>query len=307
MLLVIFEELAFSPTNKLPARQVSSVRNVADGNVSKLPNSDPSQQDIPSAVPDVNENEQKLAEKASSQSTEDTWTPSLLSNAPPKSLDGFATSNYFNVLGSVEVDFVKIDVTTKADFGKRYQIVPSKLVVKNDLADSKEASHFMKKNHTRIEKDDRPTRVAEVVDFLIQDLKTAQTPPRPDTLLKEDVHVAKASKHVGFTSNGDSILHFAMDHPIALHGQSPHALCWKLVAYMQTQARDAEEGCNRHEPLISYWQPKATVVEVVGEDEVDAESEADYEAHSDENGDVHSVLWSNVAFSMLIEKLTKLA
>ncbi|CCI46830.1 unnamed protein product [Albugo candida] len=172
-----------SPTNKLPARKVSSVRDVADGNVSELPNSDPSQQDIPSAVPDVNDNERKLAEKASSKSTEDTWTPvrprnkrnrsldrfqTLLSNPPPKSLEGFATSNYFNVLGSVDVDFVKIDVTTKADFGKRYQIVPSKLVVKNDLADSKEASHFMKKNHTRIEKDDRPTRVAEVVDFLIQ-------------------------------------------------------------------------------------------------------------------------------------------
>lgn len=36
--------------------------------------------------------------------------------------------------------------------------------------------------------------------------------------MKEDVYVAKASKHVGFTSNGDSILQFALDHPIALHG-----------------------------------------------------------------------------------------
>nr|CCA18949.1 AlNc14C60G4412 [Albugo laibachii Nc14] len=119
------------------------------------------------------------------------------SNAAPRSLEGLATSNYFDVLQTVDVEFQKIDVTTIPNLGQRYQIKPSKIV---------------------IVKDDRPARVGEVVDFLIQDVKTFQSPPRPDTLLQEDVYAPKERKHVGFTSNGDKFLHLALDHPIALHG-----------------------------------------------------------------------------------------
>ncbi|CCI49781.1 unnamed protein product [Albugo candida] len=189
-------------TNKHSNLQDASANNADDENISEYQT-----REIPSAVLDVDENKKNSKEQSACKSTEDTWTPvrarnkrnrsiarfqSLLSNALPKSLEG--------------------------RIWKRYQIVSSKFVVKNDLANSKEAAHFIKKNHTRIEKNDHPTRVAEVMDFLIQGVRTAQSPPRPETLLKENVHVAKASRRVEFTSNGDSILKFALDHPIALNG-----------------------------------------------------------------------------------------
>lgn len=66
--------------------------------------------------------------------------------------------------------------------------------------------------------DDCPSWVAEVADSLIQDVKIAQSTPGPDTLVKEDVHVAKSTKHVRVISKRDSILRFALDHSIALHG-----------------------------------------------------------------------------------------
>nr|CCA25916.1 AlNc14C332G10702 [Albugo laibachii Nc14] len=153
-----------------------------------------------------------VAEKVDEKPTPDTWShlknrskcnrslesfTTLLSRAAPKSLEGLATSNYFDVLEAVDVEFQKIDITTTPNLGQRIR-----------------SYH---KNHTRIVKDDRPARVGEVVDFLIQDVKTAQSPPRPDTLLQEDVYAPKARKHVGFISNGDKILHFALDHLIALH------------------------------------------------------------------------------------------
>ena len=76
-------------------------------------------------------------------------------------------------------------------------------MVKSDLTTSKEASRFFKKNHTPRVKDDRQTPVSEVVDFRIQDVKTAQSPARPDTFLQEYVYAPKARKHVEFTCNGD--------------------------------------------------------------------------------------------------------
>nr|CCA18929.1 AlNc14C59G4392 [Albugo laibachii Nc14] len=104
----------------------------------------------------------------------------------------------------------------------------------------------MKKNHTRIENDDRPTRVGEVVDFLMEDVKTAQSSTGQAKLVKEDVYVAKANKHVGFTSNGDSLLQFAYDHPIALQGVPNRCMrnnepCFEEVVRVQTIKLAASE------------------------------------------------------------------
>ncbi|CCI50329.1 unnamed protein product [Albugo candida] len=102
---------------------------------------------------------------------------------------------------------------------KRYHIVPINVLVPKDVATSKEAAHFFTKKHTKIVKDSRPTRVGEVVvNLLTEDLLTAQIPTKPDRLLQAEIHVFKAEKHLGFTSNGDSLLQFAFNHPIALHG-----------------------------------------------------------------------------------------
>ena len=98
---------------------------------------------------------------------------SLLSKAPPKKLEGLATSNFFDVLSTIDVEYTKIDVTTNPAFRKRYHIVPTNVVVPKDVATSKEAAHFFTKKHTKIVKDSHPTRVGEVVNLLAEDLLTA--------------------------------------------------------------------------------------------------------------------------------------
>lgn len=56
------------------------------------------------------------------------------------------------------------------------------------------------------------------MDTLIDDVKTSMVLTKVDKLVQEDVHVPKAEKHVSFTCNGDGLLQFALNHPIALHG-----------------------------------------------------------------------------------------
>nr|CCA24315.1 AlNc14C233G9334 [Albugo laibachii Nc14] len=143
---------------------------------------------------------------------------SLVSKAPPRQQQGLAITNYFDVLQSIDVEYSKIDATKEREFGNRYQIVPSRIETPHSVASSKEAAHFLRKNHTRVEKDDRPTRVGEVVDLFIEDIKTAKLINATVTLHRADIHVSKAAKHVLNTSNGDNLIKFGSKHPIALHG-----------------------------------------------------------------------------------------
>ena len=77
-----------------------------------------------------------------------------ISRSRPAPLDGLASANYFDVLGSVEVKYEKVDVTTNAEYGKRYQIIPSQVLPNDSILASKEAEHFLKKRHTNIVKGD---------------------------------------------------------------------------------------------------------------------------------------------------------
>nr|CCA18942.1 AlNc14C60G4405 [Albugo laibachii Nc14] len=86
------------------------------------------------------------------------------------------------------------------------------------VAVSKEATHFLKKYHTRIAKDERPTRVGEMVDFFLEDIQTATLPTAMNKLLREDIQVSKAERFVWSTCNGDTLVKFASMHPVALHG-----------------------------------------------------------------------------------------
>nr|CCA17453.1 AlNc14C35G3124 [Albugo laibachii Nc14] len=72
-----------------------------------------------------------------------------MGNASPKSLDDLATSNYFNVVASVDLDYLNLNVTTKESYGKRYHIVPSKVVVNKDVLLLKK-QHTTLQNHNRI-------------------------------------------------------------------------------------------------------------------------------------------------------------
>ncbi|KAL0591439.1 hypothetical protein ABG067_001471, partial [Albugo candida] len=146
---------------------------------------------------------------------------------------------------------------------KRYHIVPINVLVPKDVATSKEAAHFFTKKHTKIVKDSRPTRVGEVVvNLLTEDLLTAQIPTKPDRLLQAEIHVLKAEKHLGFTSNGDSLLQFAFNHPIALHGVLNKGVrfndpCLAEVLHVHTINRIlAASDPNLDTTFITKWSKK---------------------------------------------------
>nr|CCA15736.1 AlNc14C14G1642 [Albugo laibachii Nc14] len=107
---------------------------------------------------------------------------SLVSKAPPRQLTGLATTNYFEVLQSIDVEYKTIDVSTREELGMRYHVVPSRIETPTSVAVSKEATHFLEKNHTRIAKDERPTCVGKVVDFFLDDIRTATIPTAMDKL-----------------------------------------------------------------------------------------------------------------------------
>ena len=119
---------------------------------------------------------------------------SLVSNAPPRKLTGLATTNYFEVLESIDVEYETIDVSKREEFGMRYHVVPSRIETPTSVTVSKEATHFLKKNHTRIAKDERPTRVGEVVNFFLDDIRRATIPTAMDKFLREDIQVSKAER-----------------------------------------------------------------------------------------------------------------
>nr|CCA19835.1 AlNc14C80G5247 [Albugo laibachii Nc14] len=143
---------------------------------------------------------------------------SLVSNAPPRKLTGLATTNYFEVLESIDVEYETIDVSKREEFGMRYHVVPSRIETPASVEVSKEATHFIKKNHTHIAKDERPTRVGEVVNFFLDDIRRATIPTAMDKFLREDIQVSKAERFVRSTCNGDTLVKFASLYPVALHG-----------------------------------------------------------------------------------------
>ena len=144
--------------------------------------------------------------------------PNLISRARPAPLDGLATNNYFDVLRSVEVKYEKVDVTTNAEYGKRYQIIPAEVTINDAILSSKESAHFFKKRHTNIVKGDRPARIGEVVQLMKDDVKHAHSSIRPDKLVQADSYIRTAEKIISQASNADKVTQFASTHPIALHG-----------------------------------------------------------------------------------------
>lgn len=60
--------------------------------------------------------------------------------------------------------------------------------------------------YTSIEKGDRLPRVGEVVDSLIEVVKTLMVLTKVPKLVQEDIQVLNAEKHVSFTCKKDGLL-----------------------------------------------------------------------------------------------------
>ncbi|KAL7679137.1 hypothetical protein Plhal304r1_c084g0168041 [Plasmopara halstedii] len=122
---------------------------------------------------------------------------------------GVATSNYFDVLSKVEVDFDCCSATLDEQHGPRFQIVPRKVKAPVKLSESKEASHFLTKHHTSIVKTEKPLPIQEIVAEMESTEETADLQLLPDRLAVADSKVSGSRKVLRNTNNVDTVVYYA--------------------------------------------------------------------------------------------------
>ena len=142
----------------------------------------------------------------------------LISRAQPKPLEGLATSNYFEVLRSLDVEYEKVELIDEATLQSRYHIFPTSVQGKTKITESKEAAHFFSKRHTKVIKDERPIRVAEVAKIMVDDIKSVMLPIQPDKIVQANARIPGAQKMVLHSTNGDSIIQLSSNHPLTVNG-----------------------------------------------------------------------------------------
>lgn len=129
----------------------------------------------------------------------------MLMKSRPKPLTGVTTSNYFDVLSNVEVEFDCCPATLDEVEIPRFQIVPRKVQAPRNLTDSKEASHFLTKHHTRVVKTKEPTPIQEIVSEMEATEQTADLQLLPDRLAAADTMVSGLRKSLRTTNNPDTL------------------------------------------------------------------------------------------------------
>lgn len=133
----------------------------------------------------------------------------MLMKSRPKPLVGVATSNYFDVLSKVEVDFDCCSATLDEQHGPRFQIVPRKVKAPAQLSESKEASHFLTKHHTSVVKTEKPMPIQEIVAEMETTEETADLQLLPDRLAVADSKISGSRKVLRNTNNADTVVYYA--------------------------------------------------------------------------------------------------
>lgn len=80
---------------------------------------------------------------ASSRGNITVWIHSdMVSKARPSALHGFDVTSCFSVLATMEVEKKKFEAVDNPDHGTRFQTIPIKTRMVEEVANSKEADHF---------------------------------------------------------------------------------------------------------------------------------------------------------------------
>ncbi|KAL8008936.1 hypothetical protein Plhal710r2_c076g0179361 [Plasmopara halstedii] len=149
------------------------------------------------------------AERKGKRTRSATDFANMLMKSRPRPLVGVATSNYFDVLSKVEVDFDCCSATLDEQHGPRFQIVPRKVKAPVKLSESKEASHFLTKHHTSIVKTEKPLPIQEIVAEMESTEETADLQLLPDRLAVADSKVSGSRKVLRNTNNVDTVVYYA--------------------------------------------------------------------------------------------------
>ncbi|KAF1335879.1 hypothetical protein FI667_g590, partial [Globisporangium splendens] len=141
----------------------------------------------------------------------------MLVKQQPQPLDGVATSNYFQVLQSMEVSFEVKNVAADKKYGPRYQVIPVDVKRPEALKTSTESAFFVEKHHTKIRKASKASPILEVSESMLNDENTALLNTLPDRLALADTQVEGASKLIDNATNPDHVIKKAVDSPLAFN------------------------------------------------------------------------------------------
>ncbi|KAF1327039.1 putative Pollike protein, partial [Globisporangium splendens] len=141
----------------------------------------------------------------------------MLVKQQPQPLDGVATTNYFQVLQSMEVSFEVKDVAADKKYGPRYQVIPVDVKRPEALKTSTESAFFVEKHHTKIRKASKASPILEVSESMLNDENTALLNTLPDRLALADTQVEGASKLIDNATNPDHVIKKAVDSPLAFN------------------------------------------------------------------------------------------
>ncbi|KAF1321893.1 putative Pollike protein, partial [Globisporangium splendens] len=141
----------------------------------------------------------------------------MLVKQQPQPLDGVATTNYFQVLQSMEVSFEVKNVAADKKYGPRYQVIPVDVKRPEALKTSTESAFFVEKHHTKIRKASKASPILEVSEPMLNDENTALLNTLPDRLALADTQVEGASKLIDNATNPDHVIKKAVDSPLAFN------------------------------------------------------------------------------------------
>ncbi|KAL7686622.1 hypothetical protein Plhal304r1_c026g0088221 [Plasmopara halstedii] len=151
------------------------------------------------------------------RSSKDIDFTALLTSPVLQPLVGIATSNYFQSLQSMEVEFELKDIMTDKKHGVRKQIMPVNVQRPKSVETSTESAFFIEKHHTKIVKAVKATSITEVTESMLNDENTALLNLLPDRVLAADAKVGGIVKIIENATNPDNTVKKLVESPLAFN------------------------------------------------------------------------------------------
>lgn len=132
-------------------------------------------------------------------------------------LNGIATSNYFQVLQTMEVRFESTVLTDDPKHGVRHQVLPLGVKRPDAVQTSTESAFFVEKHHTKIKKSAKASFVPEVAEAMLNDENTALLSLLPDLLDAANHKVEGMCKILKNAANPDHFTKKVIESPLAFN------------------------------------------------------------------------------------------
>ncbi|KAL7689654.1 hypothetical protein Plhal304r1_c015g0056851 [Plasmopara halstedii] len=179
-----------------------------------------------------------VASNKKTRSRKDIDFTSLLTNPVLQPLDGIATSNYFQSLQSMEVEFELKDITTDKKHGVRKQIMPVNVRRPESVETSIESAFFIEKHHTKIVKALKVTSIIEVTVSMLNDENTTLLDLLSDRVMAADAKVGGIVKIIENATNPDNIVKKLVESSLTFNSALP--------LKMASQSNDIAELAQLH-------------------------------------------------------------